>query len=69
VNRQQVRSSNVVSVGFDGTTLEVEFKGGKVYQYKGVPQTLYDELISAPSIGKYMRDYVIGNYSSVKQSS
>jgi KTSC domain len=67
MNRQQVRSSNVVSVGFDGSTLEVEFKGGKVYQYEGVSQQMYDDLISAPSIGTFMREYIIGVYSSVKQ--
>jgi KTSC domain len=54
--RQPVTSSQIASVGFDPTlkTLEIEFKGGSVYQYtgEGIEQK-YNEMVNSPSIGSY----------------
>ncbi|QHC69895.1 KTSC domain-containing protein [Rathayibacter sp. VKM Ac-2801] len=56
MNRNRVVSSNVAEVGYDPTTkiLEVAFVNGGVYQYLDIPGPLYDELITAPSIGRYL---------------
>jgi len=53
--RTPVTSSNIVSIGYDvdTRTLEVEFNSGAVYQYSNVPEDVYNELISASSIGAY----------------
>ena len=53
--RMPVVSSNLVSVGYDenGSTLEVEFKSGSVYQYFDVPLWEFENLMSADSIGGY----------------
>lgn len=53
--RKSVDSSNLVSVGYDPTSrvLEIEFKGGSVYQYYQVPESVYRGLMSADSHGKY----------------
>jgi hypothetical protein len=56
VEREPVSSSNIASVGYDpgSETLEVEFLDGYVYQYYNVPQGIYDELMGAPSKGKFL---------------
>lgn len=55
MQRYPVSSSNLASVGYDPTTrtLEVEFNSGRVYQYFDVPEHIYQELISAGSVGSY----------------
>ena len=57
MDRLPVNSSNVASVGYDeGTwTLEVEFKGGGVYQYFRVPRLHFTALTgSGVSVGQYL---------------
>ncbi len=55
MQRTPVSSSNIVSIGYDdsSSTLEIEFTKGEVYQYAGVPQSVYDALMSASSHGIY----------------
>ncbi|MDB9528729.1 KTSC domain-containing protein [Oscillatoria sp. CS-180] len=64
MNRQPVSSSNVRSVGYDSasSTLEVAFHNGGVYQYFGVPSTVYAGLMAAASKGRYLHHYVKGRY-------
>ncbi len=54
-----VSSSNLVAVGYDdsSTTLRVQFKSS-VYDYHGVPKSIFDGLLSAPSKGKYHHAYI-----------
>jgi hypothetical protein len=58
--RQPVRSSNIASIGYDASTatLEVEFVTGAVYQYYGVPKSVYEGLMNAKSHGGYLAHYV-----------
>ena len=67
MNREPVTSTSVVSVGYDvpSETLEIEFKSG-VYQYYNVPQSIYDEMMSAESIGKFLNVYIKSGYSYAK---
>lgn len=55
MERNPVESSNIVSIGYDTTkaTLEIEFKGGAVYQYDGIAPTVYEEIMLSSSPGKY----------------
>lgn len=50
-----VESSNISAIGYDPATqeLQVEFKNGTTYSYSGVPQSQYDALLSAQSVGRY----------------
>ena len=68
MNRTPVTSSNVVAIGYDpGTlTLEVEFKNGAVYQYFDVPETVYQELMRAGSIGQFIYTNIRNNYRCAK---
>lgn len=65
MNRIAVSSSNVASVGYDqySNTLEIEFHSGGVYQYSGVPQNIYTNLVNASSVGSYLAHHVKGVYS------
>lgn len=55
MQRQPVTSSNLASIGYDAENeiLEVEFNHGGVYQYFGVPENVYEELMNADSHGQY----------------
>lgn len=56
MNRVPVVSSNVAEVGYDAATrtLEVAFNSGGVYQYFDVPSSVYQGLLSASSVGRYL---------------
>jgi len=51
-----VSSSNVESIGYEVNTetLYVRFLNGSLYEYKNVPIMVYEQLLSAPSVGSYM---------------
>jgi KTSC domain len=56
MQRKPVESSNLASVGFDAKTktLEIEFKGGGVFQYVGdAAEKHFTALMAAPSKGSY----------------
>ena len=61
MNRIPVVSSNLASIGYEGGVLEIEFKSGSVYQYSGVPASVYEALMSAPSHGKYFSAHIRNN--------
>ena len=65
MERQAVSSTNVAAIGFDaGTeTLEVEFHNGGIYQYYGVPEHMFAELMQAPSAGRFFNMYIKNNYA------
>lgn len=55
-----VVSSNVSAVGYDSEaqTVYVKFSDGKMYIYKGVPESEFENLKSASSVGSYLhRNY------------
>ena len=59
-----VDSEMLQYVGYDAKQkiLEVVFNSGERYQYFDVPASVYDELMSAESIGQYMHRHIIGHY-------
>jgi hypothetical protein len=59
-----VESSAVASVGYEEATntLEVEFAGGSVYRYFGVPRSRVEALLAAPSIGGYVTRHIKPRY-------
>jgi KTSC domain len=60
MQRTPVTSSTISSVGYDpgSRTLEVAFHSGAVYQYSGVPASVYQGLMTAASHGQYMDAHV-----------
>lgn len=65
MERISVSSSNVASVGHDELSqiLEVEFLSGAIYEYYDVPVYVYQELVTASSVGSYLAQRVKGVYS------
>lgn len=55
MNRVIVESSQIESIGYkiDSETLEIEFKGGAVYEYYKIPPALHVKLMSAESKGSF----------------
>ena len=66
MNRQFVSSSDIRSVGWQDDTLEIEFKSGGIYQYHGVPQDVYFNLLSAGSCGRYFHSFIKPFYHGIK---
>jgi hypothetical protein len=64
MNRKPVSSSNLKSVGYDqsSNTLEIEFHGGRVYQYYNVPKKIYQGLMAASSHGRYHHRRIKDSY-------
>ena len=56
MNRISVESSNIESIGYDSNSkiLEIEFNNYSIYRYYEVAEDVYDELMAAPSKGKYL---------------
>ena len=64
MDRHSVASSNIAAIGYDSAseTLEIEFLNGSVYQYYGVPQNIYDQMMAASSKGKFLNAYIKNAY-------
>ena len=60
MERQEVQSSNLRSVGYDdkNSILEVEFLSSSVYRYFNVPEQIYQGLLAADSHGKFFHEYI-----------
>jgi len=62
-----LNSSNVHSVGHDGSALLVRFKGagglaGKVYRYPGAGADLVDQIVNAESPGSFLHANVVRRF-------
>ncbi len=68
MERKEVESSQLKSVGYDPatSTLEIEFKGGSVYQYLDVPFETHDEFMAAESMGRYFGLQIKGKFDFKK---
>jgi hypothetical protein len=58
----RVNSSAIRAVGYDGYTLTIEFRGGRIYDHPGVSESVYLGLMSASSKGAYYNHYIRGKY-------
>lgn len=70
MERNPVKSSNISTVGYDKESkeLEVEFTSGGVYSFKDVPKEKYEEMIKAPSAGRYFLAEIKGRYHHTRLS-
>jgi len=67
--RIPVDSTDIVSIGHNpkSKNLFIEFKGGRVYRYAGVPTKVYDNLMKADSHGTFFSDEIKNAGYEVKQ--
>lgn len=61
MERKTVKSSMIVSIGFQGRTLEVEFNDRSIYQYDNVPEYIYTNMMNAESKGTFFWDNIRRN--------
>ncbi|MFD1000354.1 KTSC domain-containing protein [Ohtaekwangia kribbensis] len=68
MERINVQSTNIASIGYDASTmtLEIEFLNGNVYQYLDVPQSVSDALMATQSYGQYLAEHIKGKYRYVR---
>lgn len=61
-------SSNIVGFCYrsEANELYIDFKGDRSYLYVGVPKSVFDQLHSAPSVGKYHSESIREKYSYVE---
>lgn len=59
-----VTSSNISAVGYDeeSKTLRVVFVKGYTYDYKKVPERVFEEMMNAESVGKYFHANVRSDF-------
>lgn len=64
MDRQDVRSSTIRSIGYDAETsvLEVEFHRRGTYRYFDVPEFLHRGLMLAASKGSFFNDRIAERY-------
>ncbi len=62
--RTPVKSSTIVSVGYDAEALvlHVEVRRGVVYEFRGVTRAHYDAFLAAPSLGRHFARHIRGRY-------
>lgn len=68
MNRIEVGSSTIASIGYDpdALVLEIEFRRGAIYQYFDVPLAEYEQLMAAPSAGNYLATIIKPTYRYAK---
>ena len=61
---QFVDSSNIERIGYDlnSNTLRVEFKSNRTYDYSNVPESVFNELRNASSVGSYHARNIKNSY-------
>ncbi|CAN5151697.1 hypothetical protein BH11ACT5_BH11ACT5_05520 [soil metagenome] len=62
MKRVAVTSEAILSIGYENSTLEIEFVGGDVYRYFLIPEREYRGLILAESMGAYLAKYIRDRY-------
>lgn len=59
-----VQSSAIRAVGYDLSTMrmDIQFIEGETYPFCGVPQNVFEGLLSARSVGTYYNQYIRDRY-------
>ncbi|MBP3469722.1 MAG: KTSC domain-containing protein [Lachnospiraceae bacterium] len=60
MNMVPVSSSDISSIGYDGSTLHIRFHSGGLYAYYNVPNSVYSGLMNAASHGRYFHANIKG---------
>ena len=61
-----VTPSNIISVGYNSATADlfVKYLGHRIYRYRGVPPTVVEALLRAPSASTFVSAHVDRHYES-----
>ena len=63
------KSSAIAKGGYADGNLFIKFVGGKWYKYIGVPESLYEQLLSSPSKGTFVNRRIKPFYRDVLLTS
>lgn len=65
ITEQEVVSSQFKKVKYDSESkiLIITFNNDKRYEYKDVPQSIFDSLMSAESLGKFFIAFIKNSFS------
>ncbi len=68
MERRSVKSNAIRSVGYRDSdfTLEIEFCSGRIYQYSGVPRSLYEWMLRSTSQGGFFNRMIWDKYPEVE---
>ncbi len=68
MQRTQVASATILSIGYEAatSTLELELASQEIYQYFNVPLSVYIALMNAGSKGDYYRHHIHPAFESKK---
>jgi len=71
MKREIVKSSSIVSVGYDAgkKVLEIEFIRGGLYSYPDVPEDIFVRLMNSDSKGKFFTSEIRDVYNSERLST
>lgn len=53
-----LNSSNISAAAFESNTLYIRFHNGSVYAYPNASKSLFDQLLVAPSKGKFHAQFI-----------
>jgi len=58
--RVELQSTSLTAATYQehGAVLELEFRSGAIYRYIGVPEPVYQGLLSAESKGRYFNQHI-----------
>lgn len=67
MERNVVTSRGIRAIGYRASdqTLEIEFVSGRIYQYVGVPESVYGWLLRSPSKGGIFNRMIRDKYPEV----
>ena len=68
MERFPVSSSAISEIRYDPDiqALEIQYSNGGVYQYQGVPQDVFDQLMNASSKGTFINQQIKNSYVFVR---
>jgi len=59
----EVKSSNIKSVGWENNTLYVQYNNGLTYSYAEVNEETYNNLMNAESKGRFINSEIKGKHA------
>jgi hypothetical protein len=71
MNITAVESTTLAALAYDDAheILQLEFRSCAIYRYFGVPATVYEALLAAPSKGQYFKQAIRGNFPHSRASN
>lgn len=66
--RVLLNSSNLSEVTYHSPTqtMEITFHSGHIYRYANIPRNVFQDLISAPSAGRFYNRFIRGRFDSIR---